>query len=295
MNDNSSIINEHTEGYYQENFADTPVMDNSLDPNFGERMSFERNDSLKPFFVYETSAFKSTPQTNKLNMPPNSDITDKMGTPVESMKVVAGFAPKSKNDSLIFNSPGTNMIEDMKNNINSIYQQPSTPYYVPNPTITSSVVSEYCQTNTFPNIQQPLDFISSLPESSSKKSKQSTESVDEKSIKEDSPGIPETDKKEKNRVSAQKCRKRKKQYIESLEQKIAELSAELVKCKEEIKSLKEAQSANLIAENNVNEYQSKYKELISALKIAVDKNQSDEILKQLIGELNVFYNVKNLA
>jgi hypothetical protein len=286
MNDNHQSINEHTEDFYHGNFVDTPVMDNSLDPNFGEKMSFERNDSLKPFCTYEASAFKSTPRSNKLSISPNSNVIGELGTPVESMKVVTGFVPKSKNNSSMFNSPGTNMIEEMKNNINGLYQQPSSHYYIPNPTIVNSVSPEHSQTNVFSHTQQPLDPI---PESSSKKSKQSTESADGKSMKEDSPEAVETDKKEKNRVSAQKCRKRKKQYVESLELKIKELEEELVKCKEEIKKLKEAQSANLIAESNANEYQAKYKELISALNRAMDARQSDEILKQLIGELNVLY------
>lgn len=275
-------MNEGNDNFFQANFADTPLMDQCLDPNFGEKMSFERNDNLKPFCTYEASAFKSTPRSNKLSISPPSNL----GTPVEpieAMKIASGFAPKIKKDSLVFNSPGTSMIEDMKSNINGITQ---THYYAPNPTVIPSITSGFMQRNEYPPVQQPT--VERIPESPSKKTRKTPESPNEGSMKEDSQEVAETDKKEKNRVSAQKCRMRKKQYVESLEAKIAELNEELVKCKEEIKALKEAQSANLLAENSANEYQTKYKQLITTLENSINTQQNENITQQLIGELNVF-------
>lgn len=283
MQDNASGMNESNDNFFQANFDNMPLMDQYLDPNFGEKMSFERNDSLKPFCTYEASAFRSTPRSNKLNISPPSNLPS-LGTPIEpieAMKIASGFVPKIKKDSLVLNSPGTSMIEDMKNNINIITQ---TRCYAPNPIVISPVTPEFLQKNEYLPAQQPTVEHISLPESPSKKSRKSPESPNE----EEPQGAMETDKKEKNRVSAQKCRMRKKQYVESLEAKIAELNDELAKCKEEIKTLKEAQSANLLAESSANEYQIKYKQLMTALENSLSTQQNDNVIHQVIGELNVF-------
>jgi len=268
-----------------------------MDPGLDlEKMSFERNDNAKPFGNYEASAFRSTPGSNKLNMSLGSNL----GTPIdftESMKIT-GFIPKIKNTSTMFNSPGTSIIEDMKNNINGIYQNTSqlqNQYFASNLVVTPL---DYLQKTAFPPpTQQPpvsdhipeatCELKSETSEKTAKKTREKTESPNEDSMKGDSPRVAETDKREKNRVSAQKCRMRKKQYIESLEAQIAELNEELTRCKEEIKTLKEL--ANLAAESNANKYQAKYKELIAALESSLNIKQNDKTIQQLISELNVSY------
>jgi bZIP transcription factor len=55
------------------------------------------------------------------------------------------------------------------------------------------------------------------------------------------------DKKEKNRVSARECRKRKKKYIESLELEVKQLKMELKKSKELIAELRAKELQNEVA------------------------------------------------
>eukprot|EP00826_Nyctotherus_ovalis_P040361 TRINITY_DN3975_c0_g1_i5.p1 TRINITY_DN3975_c0_g1~~TRINITY_DN3975_c0_g1_i5.p1 ORF type:complete len:495 (-),score=165.75 TRINITY_DN3975_c0_g1_i5:23-1507(-) len=279
--------NDSSDNFYQNNF-------NDLDSNFGEKMSFEQNDSLKQFCTYEPSAFKSGPRSNKLSISPSSNI----GTPIEPVsievaKFANGFEPRIKKGPT-FNSPGTSMIEDMKSEMDKTYRGQVNTHYFARPS-ESPVASERPQRNVYP--QLPVAVPNPVPEAvpSARKGKKDTGSSNEASIKEESLGVFETDKKEKNRVSAQKCRMRKKQYVESLEAQIKELNDELAKCKEEIKTLREAQSASLMAESNANEYQANYKKLVSALEDALATQQADQYVQQLIGELNFNYGGSSLS
>ena len=94
-------------------------------------------------------------------------------------------------------------------------------------------------------------------------------------------------KKEKNRVSAQKCRIRKKQYIESLEATINELTKELEKCKEELRLVKEMESENLATDVNAIKHHKNYTNLIMKLKSTIEDSNPKGVIHQLLGEINV--------
>lgn len=104
---------------------------------------------------------------------------------------------------------------------------------------------------------------------------------------EDSVAPKKTAKKEKNRVSAQKCRFRKKQYIESLELRIKELTLELAKCKDELQTLKNNKADATTHQNIFNEYKKKRLTLIKQMEIMLTDNQSEDMLSVLINEVNV--------
>lgn len=271
-------------------------MDQGLNPSYAEKMSLERNGSYKPFCTYEASAFRSTPGSNKLSISPNSNI----GTPVESvsieaMKVETGFIPRRKHAAPAFTPPEPALLqstdsaaEEMKSSVCRTYQElPQPHYFVSSPPATPTEYSkeDVLPTNV-PPVRAPANK-SPSPESARKKSRKTPESSNEGNEGSESPQGVNEEKKQKNRVSAQKCRARKKEYIQSLEDKIQSLHAELARCKEEIKSLKEAQSANLMAESNANEYQAKYKEYMAALENALSRDQGEEVLQRLISGLSV--------
>eukprot|EP00826_Nyctotherus_ovalis_P022306 TRINITY_DN1733_c0_g1_i4.p1 TRINITY_DN1733_c0_g1~~TRINITY_DN1733_c0_g1_i4.p1 ORF type:complete len:172 (+),score=50.65 TRINITY_DN1733_c0_g1_i4:647-1162(+) len=104
---------------------------------------------------------------------------------------------------------------------------------------------------------------------------------------EDSMVPKKTAKKEKNRVSAQKCRFRKKQYIESLELRIKELTEELAKCKEELQVLKSNKTDTTTHQDIFNEYKQKRFSSIKQMESMLADSQSEEMLSVLINEVNV--------
>lgn len=94
------------------------------------------------------------------------------------------------------------------------------------------------------------------------------------------------EKKERNRLSAQKCRKRKKQYIESLESRIIELNKDIEKYKNEIKSLKESKKFSYPMKYTM--YKSNSKELMVKLYNGLVNNMEASEMRKLITDINVF-------
>ena len=90
-------------------------------------------------------------------------------------------------------------------------------------------------------------------------------------------------KMEKNRVSAKKCRARKKVYIESLEAKVKELNHELEECRKEIQELKENQKSTLSIE-----YSKKNEELVKKVKEDLMINKTEIEIEKDIKKLFVF-------
>ena len=194
------------------------------------------------------------------------------------------------------------MIEDLKanNQINNYNQlQVSYPFQVPPPLpglYNASLYSNQPQIVTQIPISTPIPqptvsqqlVTTNLPQDVSVKAKDQSEELN---VNEESSKLIDPDKKQKNRVSAQKCRMRKKQYIESLEAKIEQLNIELSKCKEEIKLLKESQAANLVSEGNLNAYVNKYNELLVALHNNVVTNQPTGIYQKVLEIINVTSNI----
>eukprot|EP00826_Nyctotherus_ovalis_P065730 TRINITY_DN9669_c0_g1_i15.p1 TRINITY_DN9669_c0_g1~~TRINITY_DN9669_c0_g1_i15.p1 ORF type:complete len:265 (-),score=47.17 TRINITY_DN9669_c0_g1_i15:600-1394(-) len=94
-------------------------------------------------------------------------------------------------------------------------------------------------------------------------------------------------KKEKNRISAQKCRLRKKEYVRSLEARIEVLTEELRKCKEELQVLKTSKELNSCIQSAINEYRQKRTASIKQLGSMVEKDEADEELYEAFSGMNV--------
>lgn len=94
-------------------------------------------------------------------------------------------------------------------------------------------------------------------------------------------------KKEKNRISAQKCRLRKKEYVRSLEARIEALTEELRKCKEELQVLKTSKELNSCTQSAISEYRQKRTASIRQLGSLAEKEESDEKLREAVGGVGV--------
>eukprot|EP00826_Nyctotherus_ovalis_P048492 TRINITY_DN5720_c0_g7_i1.p1 TRINITY_DN5720_c0_g7~~TRINITY_DN5720_c0_g7_i1.p1 ORF type:complete len:380 (-),score=103.80 TRINITY_DN5720_c0_g7_i1:101-1240(-) len=209
------------------------------------------------------------------------------------MKVETELDPGQKDAAPTPHTPEPSAVEDVKGDEGSadeMHQGPVQPhYYVPSPAATPSEHSKEaeCPADTAP-VQQP-SVTTPPPRKRRRRAPGSSNGVTEP------PQKLNKEKKRRNRLSAQKCRERKKEYILSLEAKIESLDTELTRCKKEIRRLKETQSANLMAEGNAKEFQAKYKKCITALENALSRDEDEEVLNQLINKLNANYGGDSVA
>ena len=217
-----------------------------------QAMAIDPVDGMKPFSTYEPSAFKSTPRSNNLSLSSNPAGTP---TPTDSMKITSGFVPKIRKNSPTFNSPSSTF-GGVKNSPSSAFLPlgPQYTYMQPHPTMMQSptlpptliqpdpihvpivrlpVLAVHAQDITAPRYVPPeaqtplnpseLDSAAYPQDASENMSSEVKEEADDNSSDSQQPTTKKGSKKgkkERNRVSAQECRRRKKQYLESLEQQV---------------------------------------------------------------------------
>eukprot|EP01022_Parablepharisma_sp_SALTPOND_P005298 TRINITY_DN1220_c0_g2_i1.p1 TRINITY_DN1220_c0_g2~~TRINITY_DN1220_c0_g2_i1.p1 ORF type:complete len:367 (+),score=20.81 TRINITY_DN1220_c0_g2_i1:6960-8060(+) len=292
-----------------------------------QAMVMDQSDSMNRFCTYEASAFKSTPRSNHLSGSPNLAVgTPNMNTPTDSMKIASGFVPKIRKNSPAFNSPSTTFAtaNPIKPTAGSAFSPPSQPYtsYAPHqppphvpgapsdlghfpllpPLLPSPALLPHQE--GYPTIPaQPIPTThpagitsepsepSQVPEGSESVAFEAKEDLEGSSdTPKDSKKPVEKGKKEKNRVSAQKCRMRKKQYVESLESQVQQLKDELAKCKQEIKIMKEKQEqAVLRGEHDPTVYKARHDDLRVKLHKSLVSQQPTPHVQELIQAIDVHY------
>ena len=292
-----------------------------------QAMAMDQGESMKPFCTYEASAFKSGPRSNNLSGSSNSGAagTPNVPTPPESMKIATGFVPKIKKPSP---SPPSILVPTaigigVKATTGSAFSPPSyivshsshppapAPAYmlessVPRPAFMPVIPNialppaEPFQSVQYQAIRHSPAPVSEHDESSSQLPaygaeselpdvKEDPDSSDNNNPAEDRAKHPiEKGKKERNRVSAQKCRMRKKQYIESLEGQVKQLKDELTQCKEELKTLKEKHE-HLLLKDDPGHYKTVHIELLNKLHKALSENQPSQCIQDLIRNIDVLF------
>jgi hypothetical protein len=273
-----------------------------MNPTSGYKVSmgFEQNE----FNSSESSLLKSTPQT--ITLTPSIGFSGSFNSSFTSfirsaskvpMNIVSEFTSKIKKEPSNFAQPSHNLSAPMpiKPTViageDSYYGQEKPPAIKPenpvlskfsgNPMYTSSPA--FPEQNFLPMSQTPVGTSQPMALENISNSHSGVKSNDL-----DDDVVPKkTIKKEKNRVSAQKCRFRKKQYIESLELRISELTAELQRCKDELQMLKGNKEQAITQQTILQEYNKRHTDSIKQLESMVAENQTEEKLCELIKTMNV--------
>jgi molecular chaperone GrpE (heat shock protein) len=244
----------------------------SMDQGFGmsgnskgqtTQMNPEPIPSIKQF---EASAFKSTPRSNNFSNNSNVAISPHDTPPSEVMKITSGFNPKIPKQSSLEN----------KGLINPIPQYVTTTDLQPN-----QQIAVQNQTNIGQLYPQNID--KSESEEKSKEDEGSSGSGAGESTK-----GPKKAKKERNRESARECRKRKKQYVESLEKQVKDLTEELAQCKKETETLKSrAQQDYTDIRFALTSLNQSREDMLNALSKICQESHKEGMMNDLLSSLNV--------
>ncbi len=276
-------------------------------------------DSLRQqFCAYDASAFRSGSRSGNFSSP-SSNPSVNVTTPPDTMKVATGFVPKIKKES--FGSPSTAFLPThsafsphIPSPVTTQAPQPAYTYAstmmmrdpMRGPMIPlAAVLSPFQSAGLSMGMQrfQTAPTIPAPPPEPEAKSRdverEASESTPSETNKEQE-GEEEDDesksgtkkgkrcKKERNRLSAQECRKRKKQYLESLESQVKQLTEELMACKKELKTLKDQKSTAALEEEKIAaEHKRRSEELYARLKHAVQEQNGNAVLQDLVREIEV--------
>jgi len=306
--DTGAPIQQPLDNFEHNHYPEISAMDQVFGTNSSGRtpMAMDQGESMKPFCTYEASAFKSGPRSGNLSGTPGiiPQASPNGTTPPQETMKISGFATKNKKGSPAYNSPGSAfmMNPNIKPITSSAFSPPNytltnpiiPPLQIQSPLINSRPLEQSMETLnikkpdselSYPIENQPIlensDPSQNIP--CKDDSEENLESVGELSKPR------EKGKKERNRVSAQKCRMRKKQYIESLEGQVNQLKEELLKCKEELKIMKEKHDlAVLKGLNETSLFKVKQEELLNKLHYALDANQPSSFIQEILVQYEVF-------
>jgi len=265
---------------------------------YGMGIKSEQNEFDRQLSISEPSLLRSTPQTIGFSVSFNSPFTSFVGSASRApMNTSSGFTPKRKKEVSSLTQPLHNLTTPMPikptviSGVDSYYGQgktaaipsenPTPSNFSANPMYTSCPA--LLNQNFLPMARTPVSTSQPMILESIGSSNSGVKSSDL-----DDNIIPKkTIKKEKNRVSAQKCRLRKKQYIVSLELRIEELKAELERCKDELQTLKSKNEVTITQQSLLNEYNKRHMDSIKKLESMMLENQTEENLFELIKTMNV--------
>lgn len=186
--------------------CDSNMAQNQTSRKYGT-LQMDPGENLKEYGDKNLTLFRSTPINNMLCLPPNA-AAHCLQTPPEGMKVSSGFVPKIKRENNLA-SPGSAFAPLTKSTAGSAFSliMPQ-PYLLPTIQNMQIESNKTCTAlNPKNKEEEPYEF----KEDSNESKKVTKHNGKEKK------------KKERNKYSARECRKRKKQYIEALEQQVFQL------------------------------------------------------------------------
>ena len=226
------------------------------------------------------SSFKSIPQATNFCGSYNQIYGNSIPNASNISKVASGFFPKLKETSGIISEPRFNSINTpllkVENEKYPIIQDIRTDYFLHTNKIGPPNEPFIIKSQTLIPSTQPNEL-----ENFGNTSGPKIDDID-------NPTQPKRKlKKERNRVSAQKCRARKKKYIESLENKIKELQNEIEQYKKENKILKEKQFENFEGKNVFKEYTKMHEELMKDLNKLIIEDRPEKEISELINKIKV--------
>jgi len=265
---------------------------------YGMSINSEQNEFDRQLNTSEPSLLRSTPQTIGFSVSFNSPFTSFIGSASRApMNTSSGFTPKRKKEVSSLTQPLHNLTTPIPikptvtSGVDSYYGQGKTAAILSENPVPSKFSANPMYTSSPALLDQNFLPMPRTPVSASQpmilESISSSNSGVKSNDLDDNIVPKKTIKKEKNRVSAQKCRLRKKQYIVSLELKIEELTAELEKCKDELQTLKSKKEVTTTQQSLLNEYNNRHMDSIKKLEGMMIENQTEENLCELIKIMNV--------
>jgi hypothetical protein len=241
-----------------------------LNPNSKGGAGQINGEPQSNFNQFEASAFKSTPRSNQFSNSSVMMISPNAETPPQAMRVATGFNPKIPKESPVISYVAGNsaFLPAAQHYVSDAPKQQEKEQHPPPPQEIKKPVT-VTEEEKAPEPEEEGDESSdSHPEGNTKGKKKA--------------------KKERNRTSARECRKRKKQYVESLENQVKQLTEQLSASKKEIEVLKyKMQQGYTDTCSVIKDLNEKRGEILNGVKKIIEEGHPDKMLFDYLLALTV--------